>query len=64
VPYYLGSIGAIAFGGSIASIGIGFCFIFNALSFVAVIIALFLMKKDELHKVSMVKRKRTISGRV
>ena len=42
----------------IASIGIGFCFIFNAISFVAVIIALVMMRKDELHKVPMVEKKK------
>ncbi len=39
------SIGSIL----IAGIGIGFCFIFNALSFVAVMIALHLMRDSELH---------------
>ena len=42
----------------IASIGLGFCFVFNAFSFVAVLIALFLMKKDELHKVIPAEKKK------
>ena len=40
----------------IASIGLGFCFIFNAFSYIAVLIALFLMRENELHKTPLVEK--------
>ena len=40
----------------IASVGIGFCFILNSISYIAVLFALFLMKENELHKTPLVEK--------
>jgi MFS family permease len=53
------SIGA----GIIAAAGLAFCFLFNAISYLAVILMLFLMREEELHRTERAKvRPRIIDG--
>ncbi|MFA6598031.1 MAG: MFS transporter [Ignavibacteriaceae bacterium] len=49
-------IGPAIAGGIIAGFGLALCFLINAASYIAVLICLFLMRKEELHVVEPVKR--------
>jgi MFS family permease len=55
-------IGPAIAGAIIAVAGVGLCFLFNALSFVAVIIALLLMREDELFPVGRDERRSVLRG--
>ncbi|MGZ8688727.1 MAG: MFS transporter, partial [Gaiellaceae bacterium] len=55
-------IGPAIAGVMIASVGIGACFVVNALSFLAVLTALALMRKDELHQVEKAARSGLLRG--
>ncbi len=55
-------IGPAIAGVMIASVGIGACFVVNALSFLAVLAALALMRKDELHQVEKAARAGLLRG--
>ncbi|MDX6477751.1 MAG: hypothetical protein QOG29_338 [Gaiellaceae bacterium] len=46
----------------IAAAGVGFCFAFNAVSFVAVLAGLLMMRVDELHPLELVKRPTLLRG--
>lgn len=50
------AVGPALAGGLIAVVGVGICFVANAGSFVAVILALVLMRPQELHRVAPVRR--------
>jgi MFS family permease len=52
------AIGPAVAGGLIASAGVGICFLANAASFGAVLVALFLMRPAELHRTPVVQRRR------